>query len=395
MSKAENKTFSFDPLGYYAILGVSYNASEAQIKQNYRDRAKLLHPDHNTDENALENFQKLSVAYDVLKDNVSRLIYDLMAQAHAKEKFPDINALKVYKNRRGEEDVSVRALNLRLVTGKLIKFSEVENQEICNFKEAKTSVLLASASNWFLGWWHPKAFVRNIRAIVDNIRGINANRRDNLTLLLHNAVAYWQDGKKEEALLSALQAGPYADSYQKALLNKFIAMLGIRSAVPLPVWNFNLLKGLQLIIPGGILLALLLSLGTKVMTDSELSKRFAKSNEITYYQQVQFRTGGETVDDMIVAKIIDLPADSEDLNMLYHTTRAVKVMHGPSDNFDVLGTLKTRQTIRLTGYTPDQVWYRVQLDNGEMGFVRSEFVRKGIGAKIPDDSKVYTGPSLK
>ena len=47
MSKMENRTFSFDPLGYYAILGVAYDASETEIKQNYRERAKLLHPDRN------------------------------------------------------------------------------------------------------------------------------------------------------------------------------------------------------------------------------------------------------------------------------------------------------------------------------------------------------------
>lgn len=59
------------------------------------------------------------MAYDVLKDETSRLIYDLMAQTHPRESFPDINALKPYKNRAGEEDVFVRTLNLRLVTGKL------------------------------------------------------------------------------------------------------------------------------------------------------------------------------------------------------------------------------------------------------------------------------------
>lgn len=395
MSKMENRTFSFDPLGYYAILGVAYDASETEIKQNYRERAKLLHPDRNPGENALENFQKLSVAYDVLKDETSRLIYDLMAQTHPRESFPDINALKPYKNRAGEEDVFVRTLNLRLVTGKIIRFTDVENQEICNFREAKAAVLLASVSNWALGWWHPQAFVRNIRALVGNIRGINANRRENFTLLAHNAVAYWKDGKKEQALLSALQAGTYADAVRKNLLNRFIAMLGVRSSVRIPAWNFGMLKGLQLIIPGLAVLAVLLSLSTKVMTDSELSKYFSRNNEIKYFQQVQFRTGGETVDDMVVGRIIDLPADPEDVNMLYHTTGEVRAMHGPSDDFDVLAVLKPRQTVRLTGYTPDQVWYRVQTDNGEMGFVRSEFLKKGIGRKIPDGSKVYTGPEIK
>ena len=56
------------------------------------------------------------------------------------------------------------------------------------------------------------------------------------------------------------------------------------------------------------------------MTDSELSKYFSRNNEIKYFQQVQFRTGGETVDDMVVGRIIDLPADPEDVNMFlpYH-----------------------------------------------------------------------------
>ena len=395
MSKTENKTFSFDPLGYYAALGVAYDASIVEIKQNYRERAKLLHPDRNPGENALENFQKLSVAYDVLKDETSRLIYDLMAQAHPKESFPDINALKPYKNLAGEEDVFVRALKLRQVTGKIIRFTDVENQEICNFREAKAVVLQTSIANWALGWWHPRAFVRNIRALIGNIRGINANSRDNFTLLAHNAVAYWEDGKKEQALLSALQAGAYADAVRKNLLNRFIAMLGIRSNIRIPVWNFGLLKGLQLIIPLLVFLVFFLSLSTKVMTDSELGKYFSRNNEIKYFQQVQFRTGGETVDDMVVGRIIDLPADSEDINMLYHTTQEVKAMYGPADDFDVLATLKPRQTVRLTGYTPDHVWYRVQTDNGEMGFVRSEFLQKGIGRKIPDGSKVYTGPKIK
>lgn len=42
MSKTENRTFSFDPLGYYAILGVAYDASETEIKQNYRERAQAF-----------------------------------------------------------------------------------------------------------------------------------------------------------------------------------------------------------------------------------------------------------------------------------------------------------------------------------------------------------------
>lgn len=395
MNKLESKTFSFDPLGYYAILGVDYHAGDAEIKQNYRDRAKILHPDHNTDENALENFQELSVAYDVLKEDSSRLIYDLMAQTHPREKFPNINALKAYKNQHDKEDVFVRTINIRQVLGKLWKFSDSSHQEICNFKEAKLALFLASILNWTLGWWNPKSFVLNLRAIIGNIKNLNTNTQENFTLLTHNAVAYWQDNKKEAALLSALQAGLYADSYRKGLLNKFIALLNVGSNKRAPLWNYTALKTVQLIVPGIVALGILLSLGTTVISEADLSRRFSKNNEITYYQKVNFRTGGQTVDDLVVAKIIDLPADSENLTMLYHTLRPVKVMHGPSDDFDVMAEIKSRQTVRMTGYTPDQAWYRVQLDNGNMGFVRAENLKKGVGLSIPDGSKVYTGNAFK
>lgn len=171
-------------------------------------------------------------------------------------------------------------------------------------------------------------------------------------------------------------------------------MLNIRTSAKIPLWKWGRLKAIQLIIPFSLVLAVLFSLSSKVVTDSELAKYFAKKNEITYFQQVQFRTGGETVDDMVVGRIIDLPPDPEDTRLLYHTTTEVKAMYGPSDNFDVMTTLKPRQTVRMTGYSPDNIWYRVQIDNGEMGFVRAEFLKKGIGAKIPDGSKVYTGPEL-
>ena len=53
---------SNDPLGYYRIFDLTPAATDAEIKVNYRERAKLWHPDHNTSEEATEKFQQLSVA---------------------------------------------------------------------------------------------------------------------------------------------------------------------------------------------------------------------------------------------------------------------------------------------------------------------------------------------
>ena len=46
---------------YYAILGVSRDADQSEIKKAYRKKARELHPDYGGDEEA---FKELSVAYE-------------------------------------------------------------------------------------------------------------------------------------------------------------------------------------------------------------------------------------------------------------------------------------------------------------------------------------------
>lgn len=62
---------------YYEILNVSSNASEDDIKKNYRRLAMQYHPDRNPgDKEAEERFKEAAEAYEVLRDPQKRSTYD-------------------------------------------------------------------------------------------------------------------------------------------------------------------------------------------------------------------------------------------------------------------------------------------------------------------------------
>lgn len=60
---------------YYELLGVSRDASDAEIKSAYKKAARKYHPD-NADSGDEKLFKKVGQAYDVLKDPQKRTIYD-------------------------------------------------------------------------------------------------------------------------------------------------------------------------------------------------------------------------------------------------------------------------------------------------------------------------------
>lgn len=66
---------------YYEILGVSKDASEADIKKSYRKLAMKYHPDRSKEPGASEKFKEISEAYAVLSDKNKRAQYDQYGHA--------------------------------------------------------------------------------------------------------------------------------------------------------------------------------------------------------------------------------------------------------------------------------------------------------------------------
>ncbi|QFU07098.1 Chaperone protein DnaJ [Rhodobacteraceae bacterium THAF1] len=67
---------------YYDVLGLSKGASADDIKKAYRQKAKELHPDRNSDNpNAEAQFKEANEAHDILKDPEKKAAYDRYGHA--------------------------------------------------------------------------------------------------------------------------------------------------------------------------------------------------------------------------------------------------------------------------------------------------------------------------
>ncbi|MBU0633152.1 DnaJ domain-containing protein [bacterium] len=60
----------------YETLGISQNATEADIKKAYRKLARQFHPDINKEADAEEKFKEVNAAYEILSDKKKRAQYD-------------------------------------------------------------------------------------------------------------------------------------------------------------------------------------------------------------------------------------------------------------------------------------------------------------------------------
>lgn len=73
---------------YFALLGIPRNATDEEIRQAFRQKARQTHPDLNPAPDAAERFRELVEAYDILSDKSKRDMY-ILARLNQKKRTAD------------------------------------------------------------------------------------------------------------------------------------------------------------------------------------------------------------------------------------------------------------------------------------------------------------------
>ncbi|MDO8450395.1 DnaJ domain-containing protein [Rhodoferax sp.] len=63
-------------MDHYATLGLGSDATLADVKKAFRQKASLHHPDRNAAADAAQRFRAVQEAYEVLSDEAKRQAYD-------------------------------------------------------------------------------------------------------------------------------------------------------------------------------------------------------------------------------------------------------------------------------------------------------------------------------
>jgi len=129
---------------FYKTLGVRPNATLAEIKRAYREKAKLLHPDLTGDTSRRDEFNEVVQAYRVLSDARQRSIFDESFFIRIKRSYKSADTFNYYDWLKAREDEESRA--------KLIFYTlmhQKEDEAVAEFKRMQMNHADFSLKKWF------------------------------------------------------------------------------------------------------------------------------------------------------------------------------------------------------------------------------------------------------
>jgi curved DNA-binding protein CbpA len=127
-------------IDYYKVLNISENATLEEIKKAFRELAKEYHPDKNKSSDASVKFREVFEAYEILKDKITKEIFDERRRKFYNKQSAEFNNEK-YTKSDAYENVKTEA-NKRAEYFSKMTFDDFLQSSIFMLKKATSKFAL-------------------------------------------------------------------------------------------------------------------------------------------------------------------------------------------------------------------------------------------------------------
>lgn len=401
--------------GHYRALGVPPTASPEEIKRAFRTLARDLHPDSNPGKDTTAAFQRISQAYDTLKDPERRASYDAEGARRMREEEARRQAYSSGAKPRstgsgakageaplraevrlcarcGRLSAQPRAVFFMAVRGLLTVTRVRRKGGIYCPRCAMRIGLGENLLNWVFGWWSlPFGPLRVLEASITNMIGGEKPAADNVNLLYQQALGFHFAGHEKIArgiIEDALKLAPNLRMRDQLLaLKRQLGGEG-KSRVYLnnEWWLFDKPIFYAQAVPLGLLIAMIVSTMMSMVN----------------IQIFDWRALGRDIENSVGAMLHIAPKDTPGIageapeGQLQEVTGDGVVLYAaPSTNARKLGTL--RKGIRVVVITNGAVggWAAIVLPDQRVGYAAASGLQPVAvePAVTPDGADLLSPPT--
>ena len=369
-----------DPRGFYNRLGVDPNASVTAIKEAFRRRAKDVHPDRNTRPDAKRDFQTLVEAYEVLSDPHKRAEYDALNST-------DIIDQTIVHGANGAHDIPpVRCSRCGVVTAqpRYVIYWQIVSLLIVTIRRpiqgvfcrdcADRKAILASLATWCFGWWGiPWGPIWSFYYLAINLTGGEKPADANAALLGQQALAFAQESRYQLARGTLRQALYFVKNpdLRNTLeqMDRSFGKLAVKDGYKLKnVWHpFQGIAFFVQIIPV-ILIPIVLIIQTNILYPvREAETSAARRPAPLYHAAPTLETAPTNMATPAVTR------------KWYVTADGLNIRQAPSPRQATIGEALPKFTTLSLLQDSDDLWAKVQVADGRVGYVRKKYIMPGDG----------------